>query len=223
MLCSAYALAEWLLNNWWRLVREPERNSLSWEMSHRLGAIRQGFLWPNLTFSSDGSAMLKDLADELCQTELRQWREIEALLGYDADEAPEKMVNAILAKRELFGTGAIDEMLAPCSENPLQMLDFLYKEVRPLAVPMVVPGLDSIKSESGKIEPAYLPWQSAAAAVHVWNIPDGALSNKLLMDLFSLPSNAFTPESMPKEKCPITVGFRKGIEERIDSYNQYSS
>jgi hypothetical protein len=45
---SAYAMAVWLLGNWWRLVREPERRlSESWEMSHRLGAIGQGFLWPD--------------------------------------------------------------------------------------------------------------------------------------------------------------------------------
>jgi hypothetical protein len=277
---SAYALAMWLLTNWWRLVREPERKSLTWEMSHRLGAIGEGFLWPNLTFSSDGSAMLitmfssphecrqmvrylngicevisvdefertvldfadavierlnvmgcrsstlhdlrKDLADELCQTELRQWREIEALLGYDTDEAPEKMVTDLLAKRELFGSGAVDEMLAQCSERPLQMLDYLDKELRPLAVPMVVPDLDSIRTETGKIEPAYLPWQSATTAVRVaknhWKLPDGAVSNKLLTDLFSLPSNAFTPASMPKEKSPITIGFRNGIPERMDAY-----
>jgi len=280
MRCSAYALAVWLLTNWWRLVREPERKSLSWEMSHRLGAIGKGFLWPDLTFSSDGSAMLvtmfstpqecrqmvrylngicefisidefertvldfadavierlntfgyrsstlhdlrKDLADELCRADLRQWREIEALLGFDTDEAPEKMVSDLLGQRELFGSGAVDEMLAQYNESPLQMLNYLDKELRPLAVTMVVPNLDSLRAETEKNETAYLPWQSAATAVHVakqqWQLPDGAVSNKLLTDLFSLPSNAFTPTSMAKEKSPITVGFRNGIPERIDAY-----
>ena len=279
MRCSAYALAVWLLTNWWRLVREPERKSLSWEMSHRLGAIGEGFLWPNLTFSSDGSAMLvtmfstpqecrqmvrylneicdfisvdefertvldfadavidrlnvmgyrsstlhdlrKDLADELCQTDLKQWRDIEALLGFDTDEAPDKLVTDLLAQRELFGPGAVDEILAQYSESPLQMLTYLDKEVRPLAVPMIVPDLDSIRRETGKIEPAYLPWQSAATAVRIakkqWQLHDEAVSNKLLTDLFSLPSNAFTPASMPKEKSLITVGFRNDVPERIDA------
>ena len=249
-------------------------------MSHRLGAIGEGFLWPNLTFSSDGSAMLitmfstpqesrqmvrylngicefisvdefertvldfadavierlntfgcrssalhdlrKDLADELCQTELREWREIEALLGYDTDEAPEKLVTDLLAQRELFGPGAVDEMLAQYSESPLQMLNYLDKEVRQLAVPMVFPDLDSIRAETEKIEPAYLPWQSAATAVCIakkrWNLPDGAVNNKLLTDLFSLPSNELTLTSVPKEKSQITIGFRNGIPDRFDAH-----
>jgi hypothetical protein len=57
---SAYAMAVWLLGNWWRLVREPERKlSESWEMRHRLGAIGQGFLWPDLSFNSDGSVLVR--------------------------------------------------------------------------------------------------------------------------------------------------------------------
>ena len=37
---SAYAMAIWLLDNWWRLLREPERATHSWEMSHCLGGYR---------------------------------------------------------------------------------------------------------------------------------------------------------------------------------------
>lgn len=57
MRCSAYDMAVWLLQNWWRLVIEPERNTLEWKMSHCIGTIGQGFLWPDACFISDGLEM----------------------------------------------------------------------------------------------------------------------------------------------------------------------
>ena len=55
---SAYPLAMWVASSWWRLRweaqpfnREPD---LSWRMSHEVPAAGHGFLWPSLTFASDG-------------------------------------------------------------------------------------------------------------------------------------------------------------------------
>nr|MBF0222228.1 hypothetical protein [Desulfobulbaceae bacterium] len=55
---SAYQLAFWFAANWWRLIHEPERETLSWRMSHCLGAAGGGFVWPDLTFASDGEFLL---------------------------------------------------------------------------------------------------------------------------------------------------------------------
>ncbi len=54
---SAYELALWFAFNWWRLLWEPEKNTISWKMSHKLGAAGGGYLWPDLSFSSDGAAI----------------------------------------------------------------------------------------------------------------------------------------------------------------------
>ncbi len=55
---SAYALAQWFASNWWRLLWEPARNTSSWKMSHKVGAAGEGYLWPDLTFTSDGESVL---------------------------------------------------------------------------------------------------------------------------------------------------------------------
>ncbi|MDH5299363.1 MAG: hypothetical protein OEV91_10130, partial [Desulfobulbaceae bacterium] len=59
MRVSAYALAQWLAYNWWRLRWEPEteRSPFSWRMSHQIGASGEGYLWPDLTFISDGESV----------------------------------------------------------------------------------------------------------------------------------------------------------------------
>jgi hypothetical protein len=54
---SAYTLALWFAANWWRLRWEPERTTLSWKMSHHIGAAGEGYLWPDLFFSSDGESI----------------------------------------------------------------------------------------------------------------------------------------------------------------------
>lgn len=60
----AYALARWLLVNWWRLRWEPARSSTAWLHSHSLAAIGGGFAWPALTFASDGESIRLDLDAE---------------------------------------------------------------------------------------------------------------------------------------------------------------
>jgi hypothetical protein len=56
---SGYHMAEWLAWNWWRLRWEPgspvmSNSPLDWHMAHCIAAIGEGYLWPNITFSSDG-------------------------------------------------------------------------------------------------------------------------------------------------------------------------
>lgn len=50
---SAFHLAEWFAVNWWRLIWEPSTNDVSWRMSHQVGGAGGGYLWPDLSFSSD--------------------------------------------------------------------------------------------------------------------------------------------------------------------------
>ena len=50
---SAIRLAEWFAANWWRLLWEPSANTLSWKLSHKVGNAGGGYVWPDLSFSSD--------------------------------------------------------------------------------------------------------------------------------------------------------------------------
>ena len=58
MLVSAYDLAAWFVANWWRLRWETFGEGLSWEMSHRMGAAGNGFLWPDLEIVGGDSTVL---------------------------------------------------------------------------------------------------------------------------------------------------------------------
>ena len=63
---SAHRLAEWLTWNWWRLRWEPcHQNArrdqrIDWRQAHDLAGIGGGWLWPNVTVTSDGVRVVLD-------------------------------------------------------------------------------------------------------------------------------------------------------------------
>jgi len=61
---SAYPLALWLASSWWRIRWEPrprillgEDATVDWRMSHEIPAAGYGFIWPQLSFASDGESI----------------------------------------------------------------------------------------------------------------------------------------------------------------------
>ena len=75
---SAYRLAEWLLWNWWRIRWEPSRSTsavangalLSWRQAHETASIGGGWLWPRITFDSDGQTVaVKSAGSQATPTE----------------------------------------------------------------------------------------------------------------------------------------------------------
>ncbi len=53
-LISGYHAAEWFAWNWWRLRHEPRSAASDWWRAHKMTAIGEGYVWPNLTILSDG-------------------------------------------------------------------------------------------------------------------------------------------------------------------------
>jgi hypothetical protein len=56
---SAWPAALWFATNWWRLRWEPapavrHQRSPGWRMAHELISAGHGFVWPHLSFASDG-------------------------------------------------------------------------------------------------------------------------------------------------------------------------
>lgn len=70
---SAYHLAEWLAWNWWRLRWEPRTAASDWGLTHCIGSIGGGYIWPDITLSSDGErvAVSAHAAPERASTPFR--------------------------------------------------------------------------------------------------------------------------------------------------------
>ena len=170
-LVSGYHAAEWFAANWWRLRHEPySPRSADWWRAHRMTAIGEGYVWPNVVFRTDGvrsvilsepsrdpeakpfrylggspwlgpAVMIEEAIDKFLgrilgrlaergvpdsnvarlwqevlterqDADLAERRRLEALMGFDPDEADENFIQTLLNDRERFGSGAVDELAA---------------------------------------------------------------------------------------------------------------
>ena len=246
---SACQMALWFATNWWRLRWEPQRQTLSWAMSHQLGAAGGGYAWPDLSFSSDGAfvrvqsrptsdwpgtptrylrtfderlpvqefergidhfmdavieriVMFRDLdtplpalwaevREERETPEIAAWRKLEALLGFDAGEAPDSLIASLQQYEAILSRSAVEEFAAAGSaETALNLQTLLAAEET--AIPVVVDASDSLKTKIRHLSTRLLPWQRAECAARMareaWGLNrTEAINDQQLSELFSLP------------------------------------
>jgi hypothetical protein len=98
---SAYDLAIWLANNWWRLRWEPERPGADWRMAHSLAAIGEGYVWPDVTLLSDGD----QISIQAKRTGDKPWEPIRylesgecVLSGDEFEKAIDSFIDTVLAR-----------------------------------------------------------------------------------------------------------------------------
>ncbi|MGA2401177.1 MAG: hypothetical protein ABSG91_05650 [Syntrophobacteraceae bacterium] len=267
---SAFALAQWFASNWWRLLWEPERNTSSWKMSHKVGAAGEGYLWPDLTFISDGEAILirgrsspqiskqpvrylnsfdvsvpanefeggmhsfieavvrrlsdtktqaaelealwQEILVERSDPELASWRKLEAIMGYDPDEAPDQIIEALKSAASEYGPSAVEEMAVESMENAVADIETLWGAPRREALPVVIPSFDDLKGQISGIRSSLFPWQRATVAARiareVWSLSPGPVSTSTLADVLSVGQDSL--ENAIDVQGPMNAGFRNG-------------
>ena len=107
---SAYPLALWMASSWWRLRWEsqPFRTApnVSWRMAHEMPGAGHGFLWPLVTFESDGEeiSVVCRPSDPLSDEPLRYLADFRETLGASIFERTiDGFVNLVLARLEAVG------------------------------------------------------------------------------------------------------------------------
>lgn len=107
---SAYPLALWIASSWWRLRWEsqPFRSApdVAWRRSHEMPGAGHGFLWPLVTFESDGEEVSvvcrpsNPLSDEPVRY-LSDFRE--AIAAWDFEKTLDGFVDLVLARLAAVG------------------------------------------------------------------------------------------------------------------------
>ena len=266
---SAYDLAVWLAENWWRLRWEPEAKSVDWRLSHVVAAVGGGFAWPDVSFASDGvhvlvktretsggedvpvryirnidvqisavafedgidefvervlarlsavdvgetdlSLLWKQLLAERRDKEIGDRRRLEALLGFDPDEAPQKLIKSLQEMTGEAGRNAVDEIAAAAKIRASQTLHDILERARTSGVSICVASASNILSQYlGQSFSTELPWQRATRAAKLardaWGVNQGPVSNNNLSDLLGIPANFL--EYTPSNGLPVAAGLR---------------
>lgn len=266
---SAYDLAVWLSENWWRLRWEPQARTVDWRLSHVVAAIGGGVAWPDVAFASDGvhvlvaarktysgpgapvrylrdvdvhvsAAAFEACIDEFVQRvlarlsslnvdgahlgllwqqllaerheqEIAAYRRLEALLGFDPDEAPDDLIASLRATTNEAGHSAVDEVAAATKARSPETLRDILQRTRESGVSIRVESASSILSQySRRIRPTELPWVRAKWGARltrdVWGIDQGPISNRALSELLGVPESFLTYTS--SNGLPVAAGLR---------------
>jgi len=280
---SAYRLASWMADNWWRLRYETEHDTVDWRLAHEMPAAGGGFVWPPISVRGDldvvrwivgesnedpaspvhfnrprsleatgldheegigrfisavvdrlhEHATRPDIADpyqrlaivwhdvqrERADSQEREWRRMEAMLGYDPDAAAPHQVESLVQMSKTYGEKAIAEVAsylqAGAEEATRSFLDFASS----LRDAMDVSILDEPRISFQKSHPAVSPraaWQLAeeqAALVRtVLGIPQGRVSTKQLTEPFKL-----SPSVVDEAETTPDVQFSGAVSSERDS------
>jgi hypothetical protein len=266
---SAIRLAEWFAANWWRLLWEPSANTLSWKLSHKVGNAGGGYVWPDLSFSSDWESIhissrrtegwegepLRYLNDfdarisagefergvenfvngtiarlsstlgkptelselwELLQSErqdpvLSDSRKLEALMGYDPDEAPDGLIDRLQAARDSYGRDAVQEIAAVSKSQTLFHIEKLLNNAAGGDAVVRLSNFDTVQQRiATQFDNLDVPWRRARrvakSARDSWGL-NGRVDTRTLSEIFSIPEAAISQRST-STTSPLTAGVR---------------
>lgn len=152
--------------------------------------------------------------------EAAQWRKLEAMAGYDPDEAPEGLLAKLVEDQKSLGHNAVEEVAAEARsdvDEALQPMRAASLSRKPKAggFRLTLPDLSEAALNHGEA-----PWQSAgklaAQARKEWGLGNKPLLNKGLAELLRASKDVFTDASTPRSKSAFAV--RKGPNGAVDVY-----
>jgi hypothetical protein len=134
-------------------------------------------------------------------------RKLEALLGYDPEEAPEDLLATLRQSEGEFGADSIGEVAAASGpDQVLPDLEAFRGHPERLGIPVTLPDLDTLKRYLHGLPATDTPWQRAeklaVRARETWSMGEGPVTNDGLFDL--LASNRVLDE----QAVPFAAGLR---------------
>lgn len=243
---AMYPLALWFARSWWRLlyetgpVRATRQQNPYWRLAHELHSAGEGYVWPDLTFVSDGKYIsivakkthysldissinyinegisnvpLPDFIDEIAKcidtvfdriessssfknvtTELHthwesireemddpkatQYRKLEAMLGFNPDEADELFMKEFIHKGESLGTGVAEELASASNNNPTKTI---ISDIENIPENVGIKGKFNFPSLSDKtLGTVHKPWEiGCQLAIEMRNYCGGQTGSKI--------------------------------------------
>lgn len=273
---SAYPLALWFAESWWRLLWEPalegEHVTSGWRLGHDMSAAGYGFIWPRLVFESDGENMevtcfqstptvtepvrylegfrasttskiferavdefislvvarleavgirdselgrlWREIKGERSDPNVAEYRRIEAMLGFEPDEAPEKLLNELTGLMPELGRDAISEVAPACAgDDPEATLHKIIYTANSIGVEGKISELpkliSAVKSTAGRSDK---PWERgrklARLARSAWSLGSQPLSDQQFSDLLGMPSTVLGKANGTSGELPLGLGVR---------------
>ncbi len=166
----------------------------------------------------------EEVRNERNDPALASLRRMEAICGYDPDEAPDELMHLLLEDSFKLGKHAIEEVAAHARHQTQEVLGAIDKLKETKGTPH--PGGYRCRPLTLNTKVHYpkiaRPWEKAAllarAARTEWNLGDEPVSNMHLGDFFRTPPKVFFPRPKAVESAPMSLGLRTAKGDRLDMY-----
>lgn len=165
----------------------------------------------------------QEVTKERSDPQLSAFRRMEAICGYDPDDAPEGLVDFLLSDELQLGRDAVEEVAAHAGHHTKSLL----VSIDQLATTSGAPPAGGFRcrpltlTKKVTYQKNSRPWEKAAllarAAREEWNLGDEPISNMHLGSFFRTSEKVF---SHPKTtgSVPMSMGLRTAKGNRLDIY-----
>ncbi|MBF0296433.1 MAG: hypothetical protein HQL96_14690 [Magnetococcales bacterium] len=156
-------------------------------------------------------ALWKEVTQESANAEAASYRKMEALLGYDPDEAPEGVVDALQQLFPEAGEAAVAEIAAACaSGEPGQWMASLRSESQRSGVPGSLGVIGGIKNALTRdIRFVAAPWERgramARAAREHLGLDGQPVSDKRLGEILEITEQSLSGKETPMSNLSLAV------------------
>lgn len=162
-------------------------------------------------------ALWKELVAERSDPKTANRRKLEALAGYDPDDAPDELLEQLMKDQNRLGKSAVEEITAEARGEVKEALDSLKEVVNAKfklgGFSLKLPSLNRAGSLTGH------PWQRgtelARLAREQWGLGNKPIKNKELADILETNSSHFQGDAI---NIRIPVAVRKGNNGTFDIY-----
>ncbi|TQF00162.1 MAG: hypothetical protein FKY71_04765 [Spiribacter salinus] len=147
----------------------------------------------------------KEVRHERRDADLARWRRLEALAGFDPDEAPQEFMTRLLQAGEETGSLALEELAASSRAHALDDLHAVRQALEGRGAHFQVAELNDLRDS---VAPwlggaASAPWQRAACAARQarehWRLDDAPVSNGRLREICGLPQGLIEADAVPTD------------------------
>jgi hypothetical protein len=163
-----------------------------------------------------------EILNERSDAELSQQRKLEAMAGFDPDQAPAELLENLLEDQDNLGKSALAEVAAEARHKTGDTLQIIRELGRPGSRPK--PGRFRVQVPQLPISPVAdedgRPWQKAASLARLarghWGFDNRPIDDRALADLLSADATVFSDNSIVPS--PMPLGLRTEKSGTFDIY-----
>ncbi len=172
--------------------------------------------------ASDGlDAEYRQLQAERADSTVATWRRLEAMLGFDPDDAPDGLVGGLEALTERYGSEPLQEAaLAHQGEEATEVLETCIEAAESSNVvvraPLAFDTLDNVEIDRSSLQP---PWRLAVRAANqlrYWlNVPPGPIRNTRLSEIVGINVDSLKTKRRSTFDIPYALRLRQETGSRL--------